>query len=65
MDIKCTLKGSSKRGEVKNGKEGILERKRMGEFKGKEKKDVWTGVQDKGYAHMKNKEFESQGAVES
>ena len=37
----------------------------MGEFKGKEKKDVWTGVQDKGYAHMKNKEFESQGAVES
>ena len=28
MDINCTLKGSSKRGEVKNGKEGILERER-------------------------------------
>ena len=44
---------------------GDKREKRMGEFKGKEKKDVWTGVQDKGYAHMKNKEFESQGAVES
>ena len=48
-----------------NYKKRERERKRMGEFKGKEKKDVWTGVQDKGYAHMKNKEFESQGAVES